>query len=76
MLLDYKTIINSYFGLGMSGAEIARRLGASKSGVNGFIAAFKKVMHSIIHYRLESLITVLQKPCMDMFLVVKEEMRK
>ena len=44
MLLDYKTLINSYFGLGMSGAEIARRLGASKSGVNGFIAALKNVM--------------------------------
>ena len=33
-MLDYKDIIVKHFGLGMSGRQIARELGVSKSGVN------------------------------------------
>lgn len=41
-MLDYKDIIIKHYGLGMSGREIAKLLGISKSGVNDFLAAFKK----------------------------------
>lgn len=41
-MLDYKDIIVKHYALKMSGAEIARQTGASKSGVNDFLNAFKK----------------------------------
>lgn len=40
-MLDYKDIIIKSYALNMSGAEIARQLGCSKSGVNDFLNAFK-----------------------------------
>ncbi len=40
-MLDYKLILTKYFVLHMSGREIASDLHASKSGVNGFLQAFK-----------------------------------
>jgi biotin operon repressor len=42
-MLDYKDIITKHFGLGMSGRQIAKELGVSKSGVNDVIGAFKRV---------------------------------
>lgn len=39
-MLDYKDIINKHYALGMSGAEIARMQGSSKSGVNDFLRHF------------------------------------
>lgn len=41
-MLDYKDIIIKHYVLEMSGSEIARRLNASKSGVNDFLRSFKK----------------------------------
>lgn len=41
-MLDYKDIIVKRFGLGMSGRQIARELGVSKSGVNDVLGAFKR----------------------------------
>lgn len=41
-MLDYKDIIIKSYVLNMSGAEIARQLGCSKSGVNDFLNAFKR----------------------------------
>lgn len=41
-MLDYRDIINKHFLLHMSGREIADQIGASKSGVYDFLAAFKK----------------------------------
>lgn len=41
-MLDYKDIIIKSYALNMSGAEIARQLGCSKSGVNDFLNVFKK----------------------------------
>ena len=41
-MLDYKDIIIKSYALNMSGAEIARQLGCSKSGVNDFLNAFQK----------------------------------
>lgn len=41
-MLDYKDIITRHFALRMSGGEIAESLGISKSGVNGFLRAFKE----------------------------------
>jgi len=41
-MLDYKDIIIKHFGLEMSGSAIASQIGASKSGVNDFLRAFKK----------------------------------
>lgn len=40
-MLDYKDIITKRFALGMSGMAIAESLGASPSGVNDFLRAFK-----------------------------------
>ena len=40
-MLDYKDIITKHFALGMSGKAIAQSLGASPSGVNDFLRAFK-----------------------------------
>ena len=40
-MLDYKDIITRHFALQLSGSEIAREIGASKSGVNDFLKAFK-----------------------------------
>ena len=40
-MLDYKDIIIKHNGLNMSGREIAKQLGVSKSGVNGVLSAFK-----------------------------------
>lgn len=42
MQLDYKDIIIKHYALSMSGSEIARLAGCSKSGVNDFLRAFKK----------------------------------
>lgn len=41
-MLDYKDIIVKHFGLGMSGRQIVRELGVSKSGVNDVLGAFKR----------------------------------
>lgn len=41
-MLDYKNIIIKHYALSLSGSEIARQLGASKSGVNNFLRAFDK----------------------------------
>lgn len=41
-MLDYKDIIIKSYALNLSGAELARQLGCSKSGVNDFLNAFKK----------------------------------
>ncbi len=41
-MLDYKDIITKNRVLHMSGSEIARQLGCSKSGVNDFLRAFGK----------------------------------
>ena len=40
--VDYKDIIIKHYALSMSGSEIARQTGFSKSGVNDFLRAFKK----------------------------------
>ena len=42
MQLDYKDIIIKHYALSMSGSEMARQTGFSKSGVNDFLRAFKK----------------------------------
>lgn len=42
MQLDYKDIIIKHYALAMSGSEIARQTGFSKSGVNDFLRAFKR----------------------------------
>ena len=39
-LLDYKDIIIRRYVFGLTGAEIARQLNISKSGVNDFLKAF------------------------------------
>ena len=41
-MLDYKNILIKHYALSRSGSEIARQLGASKSGVNDFLRAFDK----------------------------------
>ena len=41
-MLDYKNIIIKHYALSLSGSEIARQLGSSKSGVNDFLRAFDK----------------------------------
>ena len=41
-MLDYKNIIIKRYALKMSGAEIAKEISASKSGVNDFLKAFKE----------------------------------
>ena len=41
-MLDYKDIIIKRYALSLSGSEIVRQLGASKSGVNDFLRAFEK----------------------------------
>ena len=41
-MLDYKNIIIKHYALSLSGGEIARQMGASKSGVNDFLRAFDK----------------------------------
>lgn len=41
-MLDYKDIIIKRYALQLSGSEIARQLGCSKSGVNDFLKAFQK----------------------------------
>ena len=41
-MLDYKSIIIKHYALSLLGSEIARQLGASKSGVNDFLRAFDK----------------------------------
>ena len=40
-MLDYKDIIIKRYALKLTGTEIARQLGASKSGVNDFLRAFE-----------------------------------
>lgn len=41
-MLDYKDIIIKHYALKMSGRKIASQIGASKSGVNEFLKAFKE----------------------------------
>lgn len=41
-MLDYKNIIIKRYALSLSGSEIARQFGVSKSGVNDFLRAFDK----------------------------------
>ncbi|MDO4962367.1 MAG: IS21 family transposase [Eubacteriales bacterium] len=62
-MLDYKSIITKHFRLHMSGADIARQLGVSKSGVNDFLREFKKsdkisypVPESITNYGIHELV--------------------
>ena len=59
MQLDYKDIIIKHYALSMSGSEIARQTGFSKSGVNDFLRAFKKCEDLSIHYQQASLTMVL-----------------
>ena len=40
-MLDYKDIVTKHYALNMSGGEIAKQAGVSKSGVNDFLRAFK-----------------------------------
>ena len=41
-MLNYKDIVTKHYALGMSGAEIARNQGCSKSGVNDFLKKFSQ----------------------------------
>lgn len=41
-MLDYKTIIIKRYALHLSGREIAKQIGASKSGVNEFLKSFEE----------------------------------
>lgn len=41
-MLDYKDIIIKRYTMHLSGSEIARQIGASKSGVNDFLRAFER----------------------------------
>lgn len=54
-MLDYKDIIIKHYALEMSGSEIARQIGASKSGVNDFLKAFREC--NTLQYPLPSGIT-------------------
>ena len=40
-MLDYKDIILKHYALHMTRSKIARQLGGSKPGVNGFLQAFE-----------------------------------
>lgn len=42
MKLDYKSIITKHYLLHLSSREIAEQIGASKSGVTGFLSAFER----------------------------------
>ena len=54
-MLDYKDIIIKRYSLGMSGRQIAKLSGASKSGVNEFLQRFKECEK--LHYPLPPGIT-------------------
>lgn len=54
-MLDYKEVLLKHYMLNMSGSEIARQLGVSKSGINGFLKAFKSC--DLISYPLPEGIT-------------------
>ncbi|MCR4656116.1 MAG: hypothetical protein K5770_07815, partial [Lachnospiraceae bacterium] len=54
-MLDYKDIIIKHYALSISGAEIARELNASKSGVNDFLRAFEAC--EVLKYPLPTGIT-------------------
>lgn len=54
-LLDYKDIIIRRYVFGLTGAEIARQLGVSKSGVNDFLKAFSEC--KVLSYPLPEGIT-------------------
>lgn len=41
-MLDYKTIIIKRYALNLSGTQIAKDLGCSKSGVNDFLKRFEE----------------------------------
>lgn len=41
-MLDYRTIIIKRYALNLSGREIAKQIGASKSGVNEFLKSFEE----------------------------------
>lgn len=62
-MLDYKDIIIRHCALSLSGSEIARQLGVSKSGVNDFLRAFDKreslsspLPHGITNYGIAELV--------------------
>lgn len=40
-LLDYKDIIIKHYSLMLDGTKTARQIGATRSGVNGFLSAFE-----------------------------------
>ena len=54
-MLDYKDIIIKHYALSMSGGEIARQTGNSKSGVNDFLRAFRNCKD--LQYPLPPVIT-------------------
>ena len=43
-MLDYKSIIVKRYALHLSGREIAKQIGASKSGVNEFLKMFEELL--------------------------------
>ena len=53
MQLDYKDIIIKHYALSMSGSEIARQTGFSKSGVNDLLRAFKKCEDPVSYTHLD-----------------------
>ena len=72
MKLDYKDIIIKHYALSMSGSEIARQAGFSKSGVNDFLRAFKKCED--LSYPLPAGITN-YGIAMELYLDQEDEMR-
>ena len=54
-MLDYKSIIVKRYALHLSGREIAKQIGASKSGVNEFLKMFEEC--ELISYPLPAGIT-------------------
>ena len=46
-MLDYKTIIIKRYALHLSGREIAKQIGASKSGVNEFLGLMSRKSTSL-----------------------------
>ena len=74
-MLDYKDIIIKHYALSLSGSEIARQLGVSKSGVNDFLRAFDKCESISYPLRLVSQIMESQSLCMVLYLDQEEEMK-
>ena len=74
-MLDYKNIIIKHYALSLSGSEIARQLGASKSGVNDFLRAFDKC-ESLSYpsqqvLRIMELLNLCMVPYLDLEVVMK-----